>query len=62
MYSLNQELSGTIFNFQIGLAKTKIFGFEDFGLEVEQSQPVKPKISKWVFAHVFPLSHRTHRN
>ena len=31
-------------------------------LEVEGSQPVEPKISKWVFAHVFPLSHGTHSN
>ena len=60
--SLNLKLSGTIFSFQIGLAETKIFGFENFGLEVERSQPVGPKISKWVFSHLFPLPHRTHRN
>ena len=28
-------------------------------LEVEGSQPVERKISKWVFSHTFPLSHRT---
>ena len=28
-------------------------------LELEGSQLVKPKISKWVFSHVFPLSYRT---
>ena len=31
-------------------------------LEVEASQLVEPKISKWVFSHVFPLSHGTHKN
>ena len=28
-------------------------------LEVEESQLVEPKISKWIFSHVFPLYHRT---
>ena len=62
MSSLDLKLFGTIFSFPIGWAKTKIFEFEDFGLEVERSQPVGPKISKWVFSHLFPLDHRTHRN
>ena len=31
-------------------------------LEVEGSQPVEPKISKWVFFHVFPLAHGNHIN
>ena len=31
MYSLSRELSGTIFNFQIGWAETKLLQFEDFG-------------------------------
>ena len=62
MYSLNLKLSRTIFSFPIGWAETKIFGFEDFGLEVERSQLVGPKISKWVFSHLFPLPHRTHSN
>ena len=30
-------------------------------LEVEKSQPVEPKISKWVFAHVFPSAHRAQK-
>ena len=62
MYSLDREISGTIFSFQIRWAETKIFGFEDFGLEVERSQPVGPKIWKWVFSHLFHFPHRTHRN
>ena len=41
MYSLNWRISITIFSFPIGLAETKIFGFEDFSLEVERSQLVK---------------------
>ena len=37
MYSLGQDISGTIFSFPIGWEETKIFEFEDFGLEVERS-------------------------
>ena len=62
MYSLSRDLSGTIFIFLIGWAKTKIFGFEYFGLEVERSQPVDQKISEWFFSHLFPVAHRTHSN
>ena len=62
MYSLGRYLSGTIFSFPIGLVETKIFQFEDFGLEVERSQPIGPKISKFTFSHIFRLSHRTHIN
>ena len=43
MDSLDRDISGTIFIFQIGWAETKIFGFEYFGLEVERPQPVRPK-------------------
>ena len=60
MSSLDLRLSRTIFSFPIGWAKTKIFEFEDFGLEVERSQSVGPKISKWVFAHIFIFPRRTH--
>ena len=31
MDSLNQEISNTIFSFQIGWAETKLLWFEDFG-------------------------------
>ena len=30
-----------------------------FKLEDEESQLVEPKISKWVFSHVFPFAHKT---
>ena len=60
MDSLDRELSRTISSFQTRGAETKIFRFEDFGLEIEGSQLVRPKISKWGFSHVFPLSHKTH--
>jgi hypothetical protein len=46
MLSPDLKLSKTIFKFPIGLAETKIFKFEDIGLEVERSQLVDPKISK----------------
>ena len=49
MYSLGLKIYGIIFNFPIGWAETKIFDFEYFGLEVERSYSVGPKISKWVF-------------
>ena len=62
MPSLDLKISGTIFSFPIRWAETKIFEIEDFRLEVERSQSVDPKISKWVFAHLFLLPHRTHRN
>ena len=62
MYSLDQEISRTIFKFPIGCAETKIFEIEDFGLEAEKSQPVDSKISKWVFSYLFHLAHITHRN
>ena len=32
---LDQYLSGTIFSFQIRWVETKLFRFEDFGLELE---------------------------
>ena len=62
MYFIGIDPPRTIFIFQIKLAETKIFGFEDFGLEFEESQPVRPKISKWVFSHVFHFTHGTRRN
>jgi hypothetical protein len=64
MDSLYRYLSRTIFNFQIGWVKTKIIVIWRFWsttkLEVEGSQLVETEISKWVFSHAFPLSHRTH--
>ena len=62
MSSLDLKLSRTIFGFPIERVETKIFEFEDFGLEVERSQSVDPKISKWVFSDLFLLPHRTHSN
>ena len=62
MSSLELKLSETISIFPIRWVETKIFEFEDFGLEVERSQLVGPKISKWVYSHHFLLPHRTHRN
>ena len=53
MYFVGLKISGTIFNFPIERVETKIFEFEDFGLEVERSQLVGPKISKRVFSHLF---------
>lgn len=44
MYSLGLNLFGTIFSFVIRWVETKIFEFEYFGLEVERSQSVRPKI------------------
>jgi hypothetical protein len=60
MSSLDLNISKTIFSFPIRLVETKIFEFEDFGLEVERSQSVDPKISKWVFSHLFSFPHRNH--
>ena len=60
--SLYLKLSGIIFGLLMGWAETKIFQFEDFGLEVEKLQSFDPKISKWVFSHLFLFPHRTHRN
>ena len=37
MYSLYRDISGTIFSFPIGWVEIKIFGLEDFGMEVERS-------------------------
>ena len=60
MSSPNPKLSKTIFSFPIRWVETKIFKFEDIGLEVERSQSVSPKISKWVFSHHFYSPPRTH--
>ena len=62
MSSLNPKISRTIFSFPIGRVETKIFHFEDIGLEVERSQSIDPKISNWVFSHLFLLPPRTHSN
>ena len=59
---LDPKLSRTIFSFTIGWAEIKIFHFWDIGLEVERSQLVVQKISKWVFSHHFFSPSRTHRN
>ena len=58
--SLDLKLSRTIFSFPIRWAKTKIFEFEDFGLEVERSQSVDPKISKLILSNLFLFPPRTH--
>ena len=48
MYSLSLKLFVCV--------ETKIFEFEYFGLEVERSQLVSPKISKWVFSSSLPYA------
>ena len=60
--SCDPKLSGTIFSFTIRQVEIKIFHFWDIGLEVERSQLVDRKISKWVFSHLFFSPPRTHRN
>ena len=62
MSSLNHKLSKTIFSFAIGWVDIKIFQLWDIGMEVERSQLIVQKISKWVFSHHFFSSPRTHRN
>jgi hypothetical protein len=62
MSSLKLNISGAISIFPIRWVETKIFEFEDFGLEVERSQLIDPKISKWVFPHLFLFPPRTHSN
>ena len=62
MSSPNPQLSRTIFSFTIGWSEIKIFQFWDIGLEVERSQLVIWKISKWVFSHLFFSPPRTHSN
>ena len=65
MSSPDPNLSRTIFSFTIGWAQIKIFHFWDIGLEVERSQLVDRKISKWVFPHLLfspPWTHRNWRN
>ena len=62
MSSLDHKLSRTIFSFAIGWIEIKIFQFWDIGLEVERSQLIVWKISKWVFSHHFFSSLRTHIN
>jgi hypothetical protein len=62
MSSPNPKLSRTIFSFAIGWVEIKIFQFWDIELEVERSQLVVQKISKWFFSHHFFSPPRTHMN
>ena len=62
MSSFEPMFSRTIFNFIIGWVEIKIFHFLDIGLEVERSQLVVWKISKWVFAHLLFSPPRTYSN
>ena len=63
MNSLDWDLSGSIFRFEIGLTESKIMWFEDFGRQPNW----KLKGHNWsnqisqngFFSHVFPLAHRT---
>ena len=62
MSFLDRKLSITIFSFANGWVEIKIFQFWDIRLEVERSQLVVQKLSKWVFFHHFLSPPRTHRN
>ena len=62
MSSPDPKLSKTNFSFTIGWVEIKIFHFWDIGLEVERSQLVEQKISKWVLSHLFFSPPRTHSN
>jgi hypothetical protein len=62
MSSPDHNISRTIFSFAIGWVEIKIFHFWDIGLEVERSQLIVRKISKWVFGHHFFSPPRTHIN
>ena len=62
MSSPDHKLSRTIFSFVIRWVEIKIFQFWDIGLEVERSQLVVLKISKWSFSHHFFSPPRTHSN
>ena len=62
MPSPDPKLSRTIFSFTIEQVEIKIFHFSDIGLEVERSQLVDRKISKWVFSHHLFSPPRTHSN